>query len=108
MNFFWRFVILDFKKEMLAKEEEAEFQDYEAFFEAKNKPHREAFKAQLKQEKETLMTLSFSADDLKFISFIENDYLKDEFADLDPALYVEHEVSPGLERSQVQYFFLDF
>jgi hypothetical protein len=82
MNFLWRFVILDYKKDMLDIEEAKEFSEIKAFYE-EDKMTFEDLKAAAAQAKEDKQVLVFSADDLRFVSFLENDFSKDEFTDID-------------------------
>jgi len=91
---------------MFLKSEEKEYHELGSFFEALNKENKENQKAHIAKEKETVNTLHYSADDLKSSTFIENDYIKDEFSDLEPTPYIEH--GAFLERSQVQYILIDF
>jgi hypothetical protein len=43
---------------------------------------------------------------LRFVSFLENDFSKDEFTDIDHVWYPEHDVE--LDANEVQYILVDF
>jgi hypothetical protein len=84
MNFYWRFIILDYKKEMLNRTEEKEFGDYRTYFENENAEDVSSLRARAAEERESKNVLYFSDDDIRFSTYIDTDYLKDEFSDMDP------------------------
>jgi hypothetical protein len=69
---------LDHKREMLDKTEEAELGDYKTYFENEAAQELSDLKAQAAAERETKNILYFSDDDIRFASYMDMDYFRDD------------------------------